>query len=379
MKKVVYISYMPLSEKVERDWYLSDLSSRGVEIAYWDITRLLSPGIKGQESLEREYVVTITDYQLLKSLIAQQNVLQTNFVMMFHYEGRFNHIFTMLTRHGCRLFFFEWGNFPVKERSNTVRYLKKLLKPKVFFTALINQLRGMLAQRSGLVKQFDVVFAAGMASIKKYGPPTRIIPINLCDYDNYLLANDAKRLVEQPYAVFLDINLAFQSDLKIVGWDVVDPTEYERSLCRFFSMVEERFGVEVVIAAHPKACYLDSNFDGRKVLKGVSPELAKDAKFIISHHSTSISYAVLNSKPLLFIYTEEMKKIYAETVVAYIQDLAEYLGQPVVNVDEVSDAKAISIVKPDPTRYSLYKYNYLTNIESEGSLNQEIVFAELTR
>jgi len=250
--------------------------------------------------------------------------------------------------------------------------------PRRFAASFVNRLRGAYAKRLKLVKPFDVVFAAGAVSSAMHPHAGRQIAVNLCDYDNYLLAQEKQNILpDTRFAVFLDINLAFQSDIKVIGWDYVDAPRYGNSLNRFFRMVEESFGVEVVIAAHPKANYDPDYFEGRKIMKGVTPELVRDSEFVISHHSTSISYAVLNRKPLLFIYTDDMKKVYAETIVAYIHDFAEYLGQPVYNSDTVTSARQIAITDPDPERYDLYKYNYLTSRECEGRLNRDIVLAEL--
>jgi hypothetical protein len=371
---------MALTDKVERDWYLSYLIKCGVCVEYWDITGMLFPAVKFQKSLERDYLIIVNNYEQLEELLASRDIPNTSFVMMINYEGRFNRLFSMLSRLNCKLFIIEWGNMPVKSRTSIVNRCAMLVKsPGSFFASLQDKLKREYATRLGLVKPFDVVFAAGAASMILDHRAGKLVAVNLCDYDNYLIAQETPCLLSSlKYAVFLDINLAFQSDLKIVGWAIVNSNGYANSLNSFFMMLEERHRIKVVIAAHPKATYDESYFGGRTLLKGVTPELVKDAEFVISHHSTSISYAVLNRKPLLFIYTEEMKKIYADTVVSYIHDFAEYLGQSVINVDEVKDASDIHLVEPDPVRYDSYKYNYLTSKESEGRLNRDIVLAELT-
>lgn len=380
MKTVVYISLMPLTEKVARDWYISYLVDNGVAVEFWDIAGLLFPGVKFQEPLGCNYLRNITDYDCLERLLAGRDIANTSFVVLCSYEGRFNRLFRTLTHYNCSLFFFEWGNFPIKSRSGLIDRIGRLVRhPGKFAVSLQDRLKRAFAKRFHLVKPYDVVFAAGAVSMGMHPRAGKHVAVNLCDYDNFLNArNESSLLSASKYAVFLDINLAFQSDLKIIGWDVVDPQAYADSLNRLFRLLEQQYGLEIVIAAHPKADYSEGYFEGRKVLKGLTPELVRDAEFVISHHSTSISYAVLNRKPLLFIYTNEMKKIYADTVVAYIHDFAEYLAQPVINVDELSNAARITMIEPDPERYDLYKYNYLTSKESEGRLNRDIVLAELT-
>lgn len=379
VKEVVYLSWVPLTEKVERDWYLAYLSSQGVTVSYWDLTALLFAGVEFQASLHRDYLEKVASYRQLEGLLAGKDPARNNYVMLVNYEARFNRLYRMLADHHCRLFFFEWGNFPIKHRGRTGKYLGLLRHPGKFLTIVRERCAAAITARLKPVKPFDVVFSAGHVSASMHPAAGRQVPVNLCDYDNFLTAKEKPQILPNvTTAVFLDINLAFQSDIKVIGWDYVNAREYGAALNRFFGMVEEKYRVRVVIAAHPKADYDDGYFEGRTILKGVTPELVKDADFVISHHSTSISYAVLNGKPLLFIYTDAMEKAYADTIVAWIGDFAQYLGQPVYNIDRVTDAGQIRLTEPDPERYHLYKYNYLTSKQSEGKLNRDIVLAELT-
>lgn len=379
MKQVVYISWMPLSEKVERDWYIAYLREQGVSVAFWDVTALIFPGMSFQAPLDRDYLAIVTSYGQFAELIASKDTSRTNFVMFVNYEGRFNRLYRMLTSHGCRLFFFEWGNFPIKNRSRVRKYASQLRNPVKCLATVWYRCVGFAAINLNLVKPFDVVFAAGNASLAMHPKACRLVPVNLCDYDNYMQDNEKPRkLVSGRYCVFLDINLAFQSDIKVVGWDYVNPANYAASLNRFFRIIEERYGVEVVIAAHPKAEYDEKYFEGRQALKGVTPELVRNAEFIISHHSTAISYAVLNRKPLLFVYTEEMARIYRHTIVGWMGDFAEYLHQPIYNIDQLPKTQEVEVREPDQERYDLYKYNYLTTPESEHRLTRDIFFAEIT-
>lgn len=379
MKEVVYISWMRLTEKAERDWYISYLIDNGVDVEYWDVTGLLFPDLKFQRSLDRKYLTEISNYGQLESLLTAKDVTQTNFVMVVCYEGRFNRLYRLLTDYGCRLYFIEWGKFPTRDCSGSLDKLRILFhNPKRFTVLLASKLRSTYAKFLKQVKPFDVVFAAGAACMAMHPSAGKHVAVNLCDYDNYLQAQDKQRVLpDTRYAVFLDLNMALHSDKRLVGLPNLDPETYRASLNRFFCMVEKQFGIMVVVAAHPQSNYEPHFFEGRKILKGVTPELVKDADFVISHHSTSNSYAVLNLKSLLFIYTDEIEKVYSDSLLPYILDISEYLGQPAINVDKLKFDSLISLVKPDIQRYELYKYNYLTNRESEDCLSRDVVLAEL--
>lgn len=369
---------MPLSAKVERDWCIGYLKERGVPVAYWDLTALLLGEDKASASLNRDYLVRVASYDAFQRLLAACDPGTTDFVMIVNYETRFNRLYHLLTQHGGRLIFFEWGNFPFKNRSRSGGVGMLLRDPRRFARKLWNKGSGYLQTRIHPVKPFDMVLAAGYASMDRHPGAAQTIPINLCDYDDFRsISSEGERLVTGRYGVFLDINLAHHPDIKLSNLQYLDPDRYAASLEHFFGLVEARSGIEVVIAAHPKASYGDRYF-GRRCFKGATPELVRDAEFVITHHSTAISHAVLGSKPLIFFYTEEMARIYADTIAGWVGDLAEYLDQPLYNADKVNSASDIEIRRPDPERYDHYKYNYLTTRESEQAYTRDIFYAAVT-
>jgi len=173
VKQVVYISWMPLSEKVERDWYILHLKSKGVRVQYWEIGNLFfKPGEFGT-SIERSYVTSVADVAELKALLLKENLGETNFVLLFSYEPRFHSLFRILSEYHCKLYFFEWGNFPIKQRGSVGRYTKMLFHPWRGFTKAVNRIRKILAFKLNLVRPFDVVFAGGAASFAMH-------PITIC-------------------------------------------------------------------------------------------------------------------------------------------------------------------------------------------------------
>ncbi len=377
MKKVVYISWAHLSEKLERDWYIPHLISKGVPVEYWDATTLLL-GQVDTSPLERAYVVQIDNYEHFENLLRLNIHQEVSYMLLVCYESRFYRLFRLLTRYKCKLYFISWGQFPIQHQKKSRLFRMFVTNPRKLLNQVMNKILTILFLQVRLVKPIDVVFVAGYGAIPKSPPTTKVIPFNLCDYDNYLIARNNVRLINERYCVFLDINLGYHVDVKIAGLgDQIDPDNYMDSLIRFFDIIERKTGIKVVIAAHPISHYKPTDFGHRTILKDVTPELVKDAEFVISHHSASISYAILNKKPLLFIYTADMVKIYQETVVAWIKDIAAFLKAPIYNVDTVNDHTEITIVPVDEEAYDRYKYGYLTTRESEDRLNRDTFYREV--
>ena len=380
MKKVVYISWEHLSEKLERDWYISHLLSKGVPVEFWDATNLLFKRQIDTPSVERDYVSQIDTYIQLEGMLRQNAHQDVSYVLIVCYESRFYDLFRLLTRYKCKLYFISWGEFPIQYTKPGRLFRKLFTDTQRLSRQVWNWGLAALLLKIGLIKPIDVVFAAGEAAVESNDPKkAKVIPFNLCDYDNYLIARNEPRLIKERYCVFLDINLGKHSDVKIGGLgNYINPDNYLASLNRFFDLVEKKFGAKVVIAAHPMSDYSVADFSGRTILKGKTPELVKDAEFAISHHSASISYAVLNMIPLLFIYTSEMKKTYQETVVAWIKLIADFLhADPAYNIDSSINYAEVVMKPVNEEAYNSYKYNYLTTRESEGRLNADTFYREV--
>lgn len=269
--------------------------------------------------------------------------------------------------------FIHWGSMPLSPGSLLSKVISSIVDPFSLIKSVYNRVVSALYFRASIIKPFDVVFAAGDVALSMYPHIEKLVPINLIDYEKYISAKQNKeRLIEGEYAVFCDINLPYQSDLKALGMPSVSADDYFFILNAFFDKIEEKHGVTIVIAEHPKAKYHRDTFNGRPVYSNLTAELIKDSKFIISHHSTSISYAVLNHLPIVFIFTDEMLIHYKKTAVRYINSLADYLGASVFNINRIDSGHDLSFKQCNKDLYDKFKYNYLTSKESENSSTKNI-------
>ena len=231
----------------------------------------------------------------------------------------------------------------------------------------------------GVIKKYNLGFVAGEQLLRTDSFAAKTIPINMSDYDTYKdKANKKIRILEGKYVFFLDINLPFQSDLSLTGASALNAEEYYASLNRFFSLIEIAYTTRVVIASHHMANNTYQRYDGRECHQSNTAELVRGADFVISHHSTSIGYAILNKKPIVFIYTNEMLKLYSTCRIRWIQDLAQYFELSFYNVDQVTDGSQVNTIVPNQDRYDDYKYSYLTSHESENTSSADVFWPEIT-
>jgi hypothetical protein len=377
-RKVIYVSYMHLSDKVSRDWYIDYLIEKGVIVEFWDVVPLLreeyeDPGIK-----TTAYVRNFRTYSELEASLLLPENRNAYYLMLVYYEGRSAEFYKLLSKYDCKMLFISWGSFPIKSTQKWRTVLSGFSNPLHLAEKMYFRLKAIAYKKLKLVKPYEIVFAAGQMLMASKHYATEVIPINLVDYDRYrIIKSNGDGLVSGRYAVFLDINLAYQSDLKIMGWPSVNPSNYYASLNRFFELVELKYGIKVVIAAHPRASKSADLFNGREVFHGRTPELVKEAEFVIAHYSTSLSYVVLNSKPIMFIYTKEIEKLYKYTVMSFIRDFAEYFEAAIFNIDEITKVDLIYIRDVNTSCYENYKYSFLTTHESENTFTQDIIWHEV--
>ena len=373
-RKVIYVSFVHLSDKTARDWYLDALIEQGVPVEFWDVTSLIF-GDDGCQSNASEVLRVPTSYEQIDALMRRTENHSACYIMLVTYEVRTVRLYRLMSKYDCRMFFFAWGVLPV---GKTNKWRDRLSHPARSVVNLMRQLKPAVYRRLKLIKPFEIVFAAGEAVVASTRYATKVVPINLVDYDHYVRVKSAAgRLVEDRYAVFLDVYLPHQSDLAIVGLRPVNAHAYFASLNRFFALLEAMHGIRVVVAAHPKASYAGETFAGRAIYQGVTPELVQDAEFVISHHSTSLSYVVLNAKPVMFVYTDEMLALYEPTVISYLRGLSAYLDASIHNVDKIARGEDAAIKPVNAERYGAFKYGFLSTHESENTTTQKIFLHEL--
>lgn len=160
-----------------------------------------------------------------------------------------------------------------------------------------------------------------------------------CDYDTYLKLRSAHGDRSRPYAVYVDSDVAHNSDYLTLGWKpCVRADVYYPALFKFFDMFEQATGMEVVFAAHPRSQW-DLRLHllaGRVPVYGKTAELIRDSQLAFSSVSTAISFAVLWQIPLVILTTDEFE---ASPLKGEISLCSQSLKVPLINLDRVDQAK----------------------------------------
>lgn len=200
------------------------------------------------------------------------------------------------------------------------------------------------------------------------------------DYSNKLLHDLKPVSLEKPpkkKAVLLDITgPAFRGDASFNGHKNFLTSEvWYPTLVRFFDRLETATFVQIEIAGHYKTVHppIAPCFGNRPVFYGKTRELVCNSEFVIAITSTAISYAVIFKKPIIFIYSNQLKS--DRIVMRNIYGMAEMLGTSPINIDD-PPVEITSLLKINEERYLNYEKACLTSAASKGP-NVQIILEEI--
>lgn len=383
MRKIIHINYQPLSISYYQNNYISICLNNQIEVEYWDLSKIYFPQIEFNEVVDVEIQVKrIQTFKELISLIKANSRSNTFYVTNITYEYRVLQIFWILTYYNCKLIIFARGMYPIPDQLKASKIFNLIFYLKLSQIILGLKNRGaLLLKKFKVIKPYDVVFRAGSEGGHIIGIGNQvdlksalIKEINYFDYDKYLYAINEMTppLISGNYCVFVDQYLAFHPDVAICGFKDVDAEIYFRDLNAYFKHIEKTYEVKIVIAAHPKADVYKTNnpFDGREIIFDKTCELIKYSKFVLTHHSTAISYPILFKKPIVFLNSMELRNKMPD-----LWDLtafwADVLSSDLVNFDDESTYHSLNLIV-DCNIYDEYKYKYLTSQNSEKRYSEDI-------
>jgi len=248
-----------------------------------------------------------------------------------------------------------------------------------------NYITGLL-KRMGYVKCYDYIFAAGSMGGTTIGvgwqydmQRARVVQINSFDLERTLFRRRPTNLPQGGrFCVFLDIYYPYHPDAVVMGLRLPPAEWYFCMINRYFEEIERSLGVVVVIAAHPKAMkYRSQNpFGKRKIVFDCTPEAVRGADFVLTHFSNSKNCAVVANKPIIFL-TSHYEQQFLPLFHALAKLQACELGAQWYYFD--GDMPSVPrIFQVDVTKYSEFRYKYLTSPESESRLSANIVVSAVT-
>lgn len=366
-KQICFIFTTPVLSVYAKRYGIDFFIEHGWKTLIWDISPIVHPiahQVIKSDLLSKSRVTLITDKNLFKynmNKISDSTFFilteDFNYSTFFVYRNfREKHHYGYLNRIDTNM----------EVESSSVSRLKDLMSnmsiKRIKNSILIRIPRWLLP-----IKTADFVILGGKANSQEYlslcciGKNTNVKYIHSLDYEKYLEVNENdERIIGEKYCVFLDQYFAFHPDIMEMGVQI-DSESYYRNLERFFSYVERSMGIKVIIAAHPRSDYEAHRnvFADYLIIKSLTCELVKNAEFVLSQHSTAVSYAILCNKPIIFLEEAEHSKIslYKKVLDKYV----DYLSAPKVNISDNKylEIKIQDLLYVNEKNYSLFIQDYI--------------------
>ena len=378
-KKVVFVSYMPLTEITYSNFYFEEAIQNNVQVNYLDLTALFFPDVITSNDFHFDGTVKINSYKELKNYLKDQEKKNTLYVSIMTFEWRIFKLFRMLTKYAANFAVFGAGVFPNRTINNPARiihFVKSINFEKIKFH-VTNKLIYFF-KKSGFIKSYDYIFMAGeygywglgIGCDIDYGK-AEIINVNTVDYDKFLLQKNLQSGINEKYIVFLDQYLPYHPDASYIKMKRVEPEPYFKELNAFFDRIELEKGLEIIIAAHPKAeRYKEINpYNNRAVFFNQSNDLVKDAALVLTHASTAICFPICYHKKLFLLVSDYLNEVLPHFFVV-AKSISEACGARIIAIDKNDDI----VIKEDIDleKYNDFRYKYLTSKKSENQFSQDI-------
>ena len=367
MKTIVIIDHEPLTPRRMAIFHIEELAAKGFDVRFWDCSQIFHKGMRLADS--------ITDFDRLHVMNSLEDVsraidgleaAETVFIVEVFNRWENRAFFRLLSDKGCYTVRMELYASSVLPDIPFFQKIRMASFRKIA-TGLSNRLKkGMywVYKKYWHIKGDDLFVSSGddfWIDVK----------INHPDWEKYKSSLGGQRLCKGNYAVFLDEYFPNHPDMRFFVKDCwADTTQYRRSMLRFFDEYQQRTGLEVVIAAHPKAEYQGDEWGARKIIKYKTVELVRDAREILMHSSAALSFVMMFDKPLALITTDGYDRLFPLKV--NVRRISRLTGLPVYNIDreDLGNVKARAVSEITRTEYIS---RFLTSPGIEGLKTVDII------
>ncbi|MFC1822594.1 hypothetical protein ACFL9T_07790 [Thermodesulfobacteriota bacterium] len=359
-RKIIYLIQVPFNKRDYKRFGLEIFMAEGFEVYVWDFTPFLNPN-ENHHVIPPDPIHYSKLYYFKNKMDAINSISRidsnTFIINLISYNICTYGIFKAISKRNIP-YIINMGNTTFNVPNKLIRRIFNI-KPRKLFDYIFAKIPCHLLN----IKPATLVCAGGEKSLTKsalINANSEVLFIHTMDYDIFLGEKKDDQARER-HIVFLDQYVPFHP--RVIALKVTPPTkpeEYYPALCKFFSHLERKFGLEVIIAAHPRSNYEKKAdlFGKRQIVRGKTSELVRDAKLVLLHYSTTINFAVLYRNPMIFITidTFEHKK---DKRGHRIAKLAGYFKKVPVNVSKEINVDYEKELLIHEERYSKYKNDFI--------------------
>ncbi|WP_319508446.1 hypothetical protein [uncultured Methanolobus sp.] len=368
IERVIFFLDYPFDKRDYKRFGIEALKKNGFNIEVWDFVPLLHPAVMENVKVKDPMQLDMSFSRKGEAISAIKGLKQSDIVIfLIPYDIESLFIYRALSKVGvpyCVMAANSLPNIP-KQRRNFLKFARiRNVTPENIRDLIFRY----LPFRWMGVESASLLFAGGAASTPSNYPVddnTERLWLHTFDYDLYLERLNETIEVNKKMGVFLDEYLPFHPDYVYSSLPVPETEDtYYEGLCEFFQLLESKYDANIVVAAHPRSHYGEhpDYFKGREAIRGNTLELVARSGFVICHSSTSINFAVLFRKPVIFITSNKIDQSWYGP---YIRSMADAFGKMPINVDSNITLDFNKELEIDDDVYNEYKRSYIKVPESK--------------
>lgn len=361
MKKIVIIQHEPLTPNIENKFCLKELISAGFELEYWDVSQVIYPGLKVADEYNIEYLKKITNFSEFRKLWQLLPKDECIVIPEFFLIRKTKKMWELICHSGIPTVKFERYGNTILTKPNFLQKVVRNLSPHRFINCIDNQILKLESKILDLY-QYDYILTsdANTKCTKRVNHP---------DYDTYLLHKNDSPMLQYKYICFADTGFGIHPDQLFYRTDLHnDNLLWQYKLSNFFTYLEKKYGIPVVIAVHPKLNYPKEAFGGRQKIKYETLNLILNAEFVLQDISNALSFSIIGDKKLRLITTNEFWKTYK----LKLRDIGEKIKSSIFNIDK-EKFESFEPLKIEESARNNYLYSFLTSKETENTLSSDIL------
>ena len=390
--KIIYISSIDLTNYNSKIFGVNYLRNKNINVEYWYSHFIYKIKKKPKDIVNLSFKKTIDSIYEFKKRIYKEKSNSTVVILLLNLDYRSIEIYKTIKKLNIKSVSFLWDLDPTvddKPKNLLNKAYKKFFQKisyKEYFSIIYSFIKIRIYKYLNFIKDSEITFYTGSIAknILKKRTKSKLVGLNSNDNDRLLESRNKKRIIKnKKYCVFLDSAMTSRDHIDKYIFGEKDMAglhvSYFRSLKKFFLKVEKKYKIKTVISRHPKSKFNIKKYLNRPVYDYKSPELVKDAEFVICHQSLSLNYAILLNKPVIFIYTQKMLDRSNATInlVNNIKLFAKILGQNVLNIDKNFILPEKNELKPNRKKYNLHKKNYLLVNNNQEIYSKKIFYKNL--
>lgn len=374
IKRIIFLPQNKLSDRDYDRYGIDIIRNRGYKVEVWDLSPVLRPYYFKNYDLPNpstyKHIRIFYDKKEIKKSISK--LTSTDLIVCLYSMNKSTYfIFNGLDESHIKYGFISLTSHP-ENYSNHLRYVlfyeEIKEKPIILLKKILTKLSIITSQRKNYSSTPSFILTDGKKGIKKFRQHENnknidVINTHHLDYDIYLkdlLNNENPVINKKTYAVYTDMYLPFSMDTSHgnkKNKTSVSAENFYPVMEKYFDEFEQQIGYDVVIAGSPRSDYSGGKkylYGDRLVIKNKSHNLIKHSKCVLAHHSTSVNFAVLYNKPIVFLSPIVLNK----KLQRRIKYLANVFGQKPMNIS-INHFPQIKINPINENSYKEYRNNYI--------------------